>query len=82
MEQRAPSVVVHPWGAGATAPSAGAAATLVRESDGHHGVVQAVPPGRPPATTPSAVSGMAPKPLTWMVSASLLELLWLVADVC
>ena len=39
-------------------------------------------PQCPLAATPSAVSGMAPKPLTWMVSASLLELLWLVADVC
>ena len=47
MEQRAP-LVVRPWDAAAAVPSsAGAAATLVRESDGLHGVVQVAPPERP-----------------------------------
>ena len=83
VKQRAPLVVVRQWDAdAAAAPSAGAAATLVRESDGLHGVVPVARPERFSATTSSAVSGMAPKPLTWMLSASLLELLWLVADVC
>ena len=45
VEQHAPLVVARRWDAGAAVPPyAGAAATLVRESDGPHGVVQVAPP--------------------------------------